>query len=39
MINEDKTIGSIEIGKNADICIFDENIDIKMTFKNGERVF
>ena len=39
MINEDKTIGSIEIGKNADICIFDENINIKMTFKNGERVF
>ncbi len=39
MINEDKYIGSIEIGKNADICIFDENINVMMTFKDGIRVY
>lgn len=39
LINEDKNYGSIEIGKVADILIFDENINIINTFKTGVKVF
>ncbi|CDF57438.1 N-acetylglucosamine-6-phosphate deacetylase [Thermobrachium celere] len=39
VIKEDSRIGSIEIGKNADIIIFDEDIDIKLTIINGKIIF
>lgn len=39
LINEDKRFGSIEIGKFADLCIFDENIKVFKTFKEGRLVF
>ncbi len=35
-INMDKDIGSIEIRKNADLILFDENIDIKQVFIGGK---
>lgn len=35
-INVDKDLGSIEIGKNADLILFDENIDIKQVFIGGK---
>ena len=31
--------GSIDIGKDADITVFDENLNIKMTMVEGKRVF
>lgn len=37
-INMDREIGSIEIGKKADLLLFDENINIKKVFLNGEIV-
>ena len=38
-INIDKNQGSLEIGKDADIAIFDNNFDCYMTIVNGEIVF
>lgn len=38
-INMDKNKGSLEIGKDADIAIFDNNFDCYMTIVNGEIVF
>ncbi len=31
--------GSIDIGKDADITVFDENLNIKMTMVKGKKVF
>ncbi|WP_203636909.1 N-acetylglucosamine-6-phosphate deacetylase, partial [Thermobrachium celere] len=39
VIKEDSRIGSIEIGKKADLIIFNENMDIKLTIIEGEIVF
>lgn len=36
LIGLDSEIGSLEIGKKADIVIFDKNIDIKTTIIDGE---
>jgi N-acetylglucosamine-6-phosphate deacetylase len=36
LIGLESEIGSLEVGKKADITIFDENIDIKMTIINGK---
>lgn len=33
-----ETMGSLEKGKLADMTIFDEKFDVKMTFVGGERV-
>lgn len=38
-INIDSKKGSIEIGKDADIVIFDENFDVKHTIVSGKTVF
>ncbi|WP_123054575.1 N-acetylglucosamine-6-phosphate deacetylase [Clostridium sp. JN-1] len=38
-INIDGKKGSIEIGKDADIVIFDENFDVKHTIVSGKTVF
>ena len=38
-INIDQNKGSLEIGKDADIAIFDNNFDCYMTIVNGEIVF
>ena len=35
----DRSKGSLSVGKDADIVIFDEDIDIKMTMVNGTIVF
>ncbi|MDO4618328.1 MAG: N-acetylglucosamine-6-phosphate deacetylase [Clostridia bacterium] len=35
-IGEDKEIGSIEVGKRADIAIFDDNFNVKYTVLGGE---
>lgn len=34
-----ETMGSLEKGKLADMTIFDEKFDVKMTFVGGERVY
>lgn len=39
VIKEDSKVGSIEKGKNADIIIFNEDIDIKLTIIEGKIVF
>lgn len=36
LIGQDNEIGSLEVGKKADIVIFDKNIDIKATIIDGE---
>jgi N-acetylglucosamine-6-phosphate deacetylase len=36
LIGLDGEVGSIEVGKSADIIIFDENIDIKATIIDGK---
>ena len=38
-INMGQTIGSIAVGKKADIVIFDENVDIKHAFVDGQMKF
>ncbi len=35
-LGEDKEIGSLEVGKRADIVIADENFDVAMTILSGE---
>lgn len=35
----DGKIGSIEIGKNADLVLFDEKINIKRVYIGGELVW
>ena len=35
-IGEDKQIGSLEVGKCADIIIFDDDINVVSTIINGE---
>jgi len=35
-LGEDKEVGSIEVGKRADIMIADEKFDVKMTILGGE---
>lgn len=35
----DKTKGSIEIGKDADLILFDDNIDVSLAMVNGKIVF
>lgn len=39
LIGEEKNLGSIEQGKKADLLIFNENIEIQMTIKNGRVVY
>jgi len=39
LIGVSHEIGSIRVGKKSDFCIFDENIAIKGTIKNGEVVY
>jgi N-acetylglucosamine-6-phosphate deacetylase len=39
IIGVNKTKGSIEVGKDADIVLFDDNIDIKMTIVGGRIIF
>ncbi|AUN13196.1 N-acetylglucosamine-6-phosphate deacetylase [Paraclostridium sordellii] len=38
-IGIDEYKGSLDIGKDADITIFDENLNCKMTISNGEIIF
>lgn len=38
-INMEKTIGSIAVGKKADVILFDENIEIKHAFVDGQMKF
>ncbi|MDD3125992.1 MAG: amidohydrolase family protein [Candidatus Izemoplasmatales bacterium] len=38
LLGFDKLVGSLEIGKAADIIIFDEDIDIKHLFCNGKKI-
>ena len=35
VIQADDHIGSLEIGKTANIIVFDKDLNIKMTFING----
>jgi len=35
-LGEDAEIGSIEVGKRADIMIADDKFDVKMTILGGE---
>jgi N-acetylglucosamine-6-phosphate deacetylase len=39
LIGEEEILGSIEQGKKADLLIFNENIEIKTTIKNGRVVY
>lgn len=39
LLGVSNNIGSIQVGKKSDICIFDENINVKLTIKNGEVVY
>lgn len=39
MLNIEKQKGSLEVGKDADIVMFDENIDVLMTMISGEIVY
>jgi N-acetylglucosamine-6-phosphate deacetylase len=39
VIKEDSRIGSIQKGKNADIIIFNEDIDVMLTIVEGKIVF
>lgn len=39
LIGEDDILGSIEKGKKADLLIFNENIEIQTTIKNGRVVY
>ncbi|MDF2591425.1 MAG: N-acetylglucosamine-6-phosphate deacetylase, partial [Clostridia bacterium] len=36
LIGLDREIGSLKVGKKADIVIFDENIDVKTTIVDGK---
>ena len=38
LIGEDKTIGSIEVGKLADLVIFDQNINVKSVYIDGNKI-
>jgi len=38
-IGRDNEIGSIEIGKKADFTIFDENVNIAITIRDGKTIF
>ncbi|MGM0379488.1 MAG: N-acetylglucosamine-6-phosphate deacetylase [Bacillota bacterium] len=39
LINENDKYGSIEKNKIADLCVFNENFEISMTFKDGKLVY
>jgi N-acetylglucosamine-6-phosphate deacetylase len=39
MMNVNKKIGKIEKGYIADLCLFDENVNVKKVFKRGIIVF
>ena len=39
VIGLEKTIGSLEIGKQADIVIFDDHLKVKMTIRNGKQIY
>lgn len=39
IVKQDKNKGSIAIGKDADVIIFDDNINIKRTIIGGKTVF
>lgn len=39
LIGEEETLGSIEKGKKADLLMFNENIEIQTTIKNGRVVY
>ncbi len=39
IIGEDGRIGSIEVGKLADICILDRNLNVKMTITDGKIIY
>ncbi|MDD4433634.1 MAG: amidohydrolase family protein [Parabacteroides sp.] len=39
MLKIDKTKGSIEIGKEADLVLFDKDININTTIINGKVVY
>ncbi len=36
LLHKDKELGSIAIGKRADLLIFDESIDMKYVFVDGD---
>ena len=38
IIGEEKNIGSLETGKNADICILNENFGLEKVFKKGKEI-
>ena len=39
IIKVDKTKGTLEVGKDADICVMDKNYHNQMTFVQGKKVF
>lgn len=39
VIHEDDRIGSLEVGKDADIVIFDDEINILKTIKGGRKIY
>jgi N-acetylglucosamine-6-phosphate deacetylase len=38
-INRGRELGSIRVGKRADLIIFDENLDIKHTISGGNQIW
>jgi N-acetylglucosamine-6-phosphate deacetylase len=38
IIGEDKSIGSLEVGKDADICVLDKDFKVEKVFKKGKEI-